>query len=81
MQKVEITPKQFAALGRMRAWEGCLETCDGDLPRGCVKKPRYLGYFKPEIGEFPCIFPWNREPTGGDRFADDCFLRHTLLIF
>jgi len=24
---------------------------------------------KPQIGEFPCIFPWNREPTGGDRFA------------
>ena len=24
------------------------------------EKPRYLGYFKPEIGEFPCIFPWNR---------------------
>ena len=41
MQKVEMTPKQFAALGRMCAWEGCLETCDGDLPRarGCVNLP------------------------------------------
>jgi hypothetical protein len=37
------------------------------------------GYLKPEIGEFPCIFPWNREPTGGDRFADDCFLRQNSL--
>ncbi len=37
-----------------------------------------LGYLKPEIGKFPCIFPWNREPTGGDRFADDCFLRQQL---
>jgi hypothetical protein len=36
--------------------------------------PRRLGYLKSEIGEFPCIFPWNREPTGGDRFADDSFL-------
>jgi hypothetical protein len=31
--------------------------------------------------EFPCIFPCNREQARGDEFADDCFLRHTILIY
>jgi hypothetical protein len=26
-------------------------------------------------GEFPCIFPQNREVRVGDRFADDCLHR------
>jgi hypothetical protein len=30
------------------------------------------------LGEFPCIFPQNREVRNGDRFADDCLHRQGL---
>jgi hypothetical protein len=32
----------------------------------------------PEIGEFPCIFPLNREQARRDGFANDCLHRHEL---
>jgi len=32
-------------------------------------------------GEFPCIFPQNREVRVGDRFADDCLHRQGLADF
>jgi hypothetical protein len=32
-------------------------------------------------GEFPCIFPQNRERRNRDEFADDCLHRQLVLCF
>ena len=45
-----------------------------------AERHRRLGYLKPEIGEFPCIFPRNREMRSRDGFADDCLHRQLYLF-